>query len=382
MKKVDFGKIPNIEKQLNKKEIEKFNEIFNKPDILDIMEQAEEARLIRDRYNIILSIVIITLIILALIFQLFFLILPLWILLLGLFFWIQSIFSPKIEYSLKQKIMTKVCKVLHKDLLYSYDWKYSFNEIKFLQKNNFLNERAIPNGVEDSICFSLNINGKQFFINGFELKFSDSQQRVQNSVYMLKAYFPQAKIPMKDNLFIKSNNNNTLKLINEANSLFRGRNILTYILRIIKKYRKISTKEKRVRLEDVEFEKKYNVYCNDPVTSRMIVTPSFMDKIVKFTNESKTKYEFFFTENVLYLKRPIYINFLDISTDKDLTKNLKTYVNFYINMREVIKFLYDMNLFYLSKTDKKINLENIESPKNTPLKISSSKELNLFRLLK
>lgn len=36
---------------------------------------------------------------------------------------------------------------------------------------------------------------------------------------------------------------------------------------------------KRTELEDVEFEKKYDVFTNDPVDARYVLTPTFMDKI-------------------------------------------------------------------------------------------------------
>ena len=36
---------------------------------------------------------------------------------------------------------------------------------------------------------------------------------------------------------------------------------------------------KRTELEDVEFEKKYDVFTNDPVDARYLLTPSFMEKL-------------------------------------------------------------------------------------------------------
>ena len=60
----------------------------------------------------------------------------------------------------------------------------------------------------------------------------------------------------------------------------------------------------RVKTENSEFEKKFDVYCTDQVTSRAILTPSFMYKIFDFVNRiSKRRiYEFFFIDKTIYIK--------------------------------------------------------------------------------
>jgi hypothetical protein len=52
----------------------------------------------------------------------------------------------------------------------------------------------------------------------------------------------------------------------------------------------------KVNLENIEFEKKFDVYSDDQVESRAILTPSFMYRILDFVNKISKKrvYELFF----------------------------------------------------------------------------------------
>ncbi len=110
-------------------------------------------------------------------------------------------------------------------------------------------------------------------------------------------------------------------------------------------------KPERIELENVEFEKRFDVHCNDPITSRMIITPAFMDRIVSFVEKTGNNYEFLFCTNTMYVKRKINGTYLESGTERDMTKNLTGYVQFYTDMREIMQLVYDMNLMYLSKTD-------------------------------
>lgn len=110
----------------------------------------------------------------------------------------------------------------------------------------------------------------------------------------------------------------------------------------------------RVELENIEFEKLFDVQCEDQVTSRMIITPAFMDRIVSFVHKTGNQYEFLFQGNTLYIKRKILGGYLEVGTEKNILTNFSGFVQFYCDMREIMLFVYDMNLLYLSKTDSSI----------------------------
>jgi len=116
------------------------------------------------------------------------------------------------------------------------------------------------------------------------------------------------------------------------------------------RFKLANKKRVRVQLENIEFEKLFDVYCDDPIASRMIVTPAFMDRIVQLVQKTNNQYEFLFRSNILYIKRKIQGPYLEVGTEKDMTKNMDGYLQFYLNMREIIQFTHDMNLMYLSKT--------------------------------
>lgn len=59
---------------------------------------------------------------------------------------------------------------------------------------------------------------------------------------------------------------------------------------------------KRVRLENVEFEKYFDVQCADQIGSRMIVTPAFMDRLVKLASSSTYHYELLYKADRFYIK--------------------------------------------------------------------------------
>jgi hypothetical protein len=112
-----------------------------------------------------------------------------------------------------------------------------------------------------------------------------------------------------------------------------------------------SRSKNRVQLENIEFEKLFDVKCEDQVTSRMIITPAFMDRIVSFVNKTGNQYEFLMQGNTMYIKRQIQGSYLEAGTEKNMLTNLVWFTQFYTDMREILQFTYDMNLMYLSKTD-------------------------------
>lgn len=301
---------------------------------------------------------------------------------------ISIFYNKKITKWIKWVILPNLCQKINKNLFYDTTWKYVFKDLDKLVSKRFLNSFDYIDYIEDSIYFNYDENWKKFFVNWFEFRSSKDQgswknrRRVTtNHCYLFKINFPNAKIPMKDNLFIKSIKNTKkygyknifniipklifvvlttivlyflLKTLDFNSSDFIIKGILligVFIITAVIIYflSKINS-TKRQKMENIEFEKLYNVYCNDEITSRMIVSPAFMDRVLKLNKDTWNIYSFFFTENILYLKMNLNRDFLEISIDKNMTTNLQTYFDFYIEIRNILRFFYEMNLFYLSKT--------------------------------
>ncbi len=299
-------------------------------------------------------------------------------------------FASKIEIPLKTEVLQKMCPLLYSKLEYSYDEKYSFDELELLMGKNFLSSYDSLDKVEDSVHFIVENDGKKFSLNGFELETSEvrwsgkNRRRVTtNHCYLMKAIFPNARIPLTSDLFIvhdeadgNGSSNGIMFIIlgvfislivgfmwimamtNHAGiSFFVSLIISIGVWFTIRHFYKESLNKNRIQLENIEFEKLFDVKCEDQVTSRMIITPAFMDRIVTFVNKTGNQYEFMMQGNAMYIKRQIHRKYLEAGTEKNMLTNLVGFTQFYTDMREIIQFTYDMNLMYLSKTDNTVNID-------------------------
>lgn len=66
-----------------------------------------------------------------------------------------------------------MCPLLYSKLEYSYDEKYSFDELELLRTKNFISSYDSLDRVEDSVHFDVEKEGKVFSVNGFELETSE-----------------------------------------------------------------------------------------------------------------------------------------------------------------------------------------------------------------
>jgi len=82
-------------------------------------------------------------------------------------------FASKIEIPLKSEVLQKMCPLLYSKLEYSYDEKYSFDELEILRAKNFISSYDSLDKVEDSARFGVENDGKKFSVNGFELETSE-----------------------------------------------------------------------------------------------------------------------------------------------------------------------------------------------------------------
>jgi Protein of unknown function (DUF3137) len=284
-------------------------------------------------------------------------------------------FSTKIEIPLKTEVLMRMCPLLYSKLEYSHDGKYSFDELDVLRQKEFLASYTSLDRVEDSIHFDIEKDGKQFSVNGFELETSEmrwsgkNRKRVTtNHCYLMKAVFPNARIPLSSDLFIVRDQLDapvTTKLLIPcmlaifafifsfvfSQMLSVGIGVWLLVWGGVYFFQNRNQSKNRVQLENMEFEKMFDVKCEDQVTSRMIITPAFMDRIVSFVHKTGNQYEFLMQGNTLYIKRHIVGAYLEAGTEKNMLNNVTWFTQFYTDMREIIQFTYDMNLMYLSKTD-------------------------------
>lgn len=420
---IDFSTVPNIGDKISSREIQNLNSIFQNPEVIEKLKEIEMYRKKRQKaYGYVsIAMLVITLLVSYFIWKMaaaatagFFA-----LILVGLFFRVGSgddsistigclwglgaflywgvymKYRSKIEIPLKRDIMSRICKWFHEKFKYSYDSKYSFNDIQVLLEKKFLKKYNRLELVEDSVELEIIKDGKGFVLNGYELKTrqvswsgKNKKNVVTNHEYLMKVVFPYARIPLDCDVHVipdskmfglkqgwKWKKGSWLSMIINiiwymvmaivalliifSLWLTWWMSYLLFMLAIVwvsvwifiyAKRRWSVTSKNHVILEDVEFENMFDVYCDDEVASRMILTPAFMDKLVSFVKKTGNTYSFLFTDNTVYIKRKIDRKYLEVGTKKNMFQNVVWFLDFYLDMREILMLSRDMHFMYLSKT--------------------------------
>ena len=112
---------------------------------------------------------------------------------------------------MKQKILTKLSKEIYSGLEYDPGQQYAFGDVGELRTKGFLHSYDRIDTIEDSLGFKIQKDGKYIVVQGYELKTSEvrgsgkNRKRVTtNHCYLLKARFPSARIPLQNDLFIRT----------------------------------------------------------------------------------------------------------------------------------------------------------------------------------
>lgn len=298
---------------------------------------------------------------------------------------VVALYRSKIEWAIKEHILTKLAKELYSKLEYDASGKYAFGDLDFLRSKWFLNSYDRVKKIEDSIGFRIEEDQKSLIAQGYELETTETRGSgknrrtvTTNHCYLMKIRFPSARIPLEKTLFIRTDENETI-INNSIGYIILGAFIWFFIGIFVSTIldsgfviliciiggaisgyllRKRSTNTNRVQLEDSDFEKLYDVQCEDQIGSRMIITPAFMDRLVRFSAKSKHRFEFIYEANCFYIKWNLSGSYLEINTWMKITKNMRTFILWYSQMKEILAFIFDMRLLYFSKTTASIEVQS------------------------
>lgn len=126
-------------------------------------------------------------------------------------------FASKIETPLKRDILSRMCPMLYSKLQYSHDAQYSFDELDVLKNKGLLKSYTDLDIVEDSIYFDVEKDNKRFTVHGFELQTSQvtgtgKRRRtvITNHCYLMRVHFPNARIPLQNDILIQKDSLDTL----------------------------------------------------------------------------------------------------------------------------------------------------------------------------
>ncbi|MDO6490184.1 MULTISPECIES: DUF3137 domain-containing protein [unclassified Cellulophaga] len=101
----------------------------------------------------------------------------------------------------------------------------------------------------------------------------------------------------------------------------------------------------KVMLEDPEFSKLFNVYCNDQTEARYILTPALMDKIKSIANRTKGDLFISFKNNRISILNNSGLNNFEPGRFKSLSKNdNELLLEFYSNLHNQLSIIDDLKL--------------------------------------
>jgi hypothetical protein len=243
--------------------------------------------------------------------------------LLVFFFWVRD----KLFYNdFKSQVINRIVYFISPDLQYSA--KDSINVAEFVTSRLFMHSVDRYKG-DDLVHGKIDKTAFRFSEIKAEYKTTstDSKGRRKTSWHVLfKGLFFIAD-------FNKDFSGSTVVL---PNSLGKGFGFL-------KKLLSIDRREKLVQLEDVNFTKEFNVYGDDQIQSRYILSTTLMERILEYKKKSKNNIYLSFVDSKMYLgiaytKDLFEPHYLKSMTNIDLVKT------YYEDMILAVCIVEDLNL--------------------------------------
>lgn len=294
-----------------------------------------------------------------------------------------AMFKGKAETNVKSTVISEFLKLMEKNSSYSTGKEHAF-DFTTLAHNGFLNSYDRVDAEEDSFHFVHEKDGKSIDVRGMELRTSEirgsgkNRRRVTtNQCFLLKGDYPETRFKISKRITIKgdmadsvavqiasflgpaavfmfvANGNGAVKKVfatlenpfyaSIAASLVLG-TVTWHIARWF-------ANNNRVKLENVAFEKLFDVKCEDQIMSRRVLTPAFMDRLVGFVAKTKGRYEFMFENETLYVKKFLNGSFLEINVMKNLSENVGMFIGWFAEIKEVVSLIADTGVLIYSRTD-------------------------------
>lgn len=388
---LDFTNTASKYSLLDSNDITLLNNFFNQQDILDKLEEIEKWR--KMIFKVWSTVSVIWILAIAVIMLLWnnipnfqnissFVTIWIWIIIIGTRIRLNYKYT---KVNIKHHIMPKFVEKLGKDIKYSpTGWLLDDNTVSLVEKK-IISSYDREDFVEDSIKFNVS---DSITISWAEIQTSNkhtthtkngTQTRyvVNNHCYIIKIQYKNPKLFLKNWIRIKKDTNENsfyMTLIPTLPTIFVmwliiflatsqsfHLGIINYIILFIWLYTifyfitKHIKGKNRTKMENHEFEKKFDVYCDDEIESRMILTPSFMFRILDYVSKISDKrvYEIHFFEDVIYVKFDIQSSwiwsYMEFSMRQNVKENLAQYVEFYVEIKNILSLVEDLNLIYLDK---------------------------------
>lgn len=379
MKTIDFSSLKKDFSLLNDNDILFLNDFFNESLILNMINSIEKKR----KSSLIIIIIV-------------FIIAVLWILVVFnipelnhttkdwvsiasyIFWWIIVCFwlffkylKSKFTSSIKWDILSKMVEKTKLDVEYSAKWEFFSDDLNVIaNETKIIRHFDRLNFKEDGI--KIENNEKWFLITWTEFQTSkrtkDNKWRtrytVNNHSYILKIKFINPKFLIKSPITLFYEKSNLvlnivawiifLLLLFGTIEVWKDLWVILWIYSILLLwfyFYNWNKNKKRIKLENIDFEKEFDVFWEDNIEARQVLNPAFMYRIYDYVNKvnKNRKYNLYFKEDYIYIKHDIDWDFLEISFFKSLLKNLRDYVEFYIEIKNIWELATDLKLWFYDK---------------------------------
>lgn len=182
----------------------------------------------------------------------------------------------------KEKIFTKIVNYINPTFSYVKEGHISLKE--FLYSGLYIEDDYIVDG--NDLIFG-NYNGIPFQLCQLDVKlpYKNKQDRSLNYDNIFNGWYFIGNYPKKipSPLIIVPKNNITNWFENNLN------------------YKNLNKYLEDIDLEDPEFKKKYNIYCNDQIMARYILTPIMIEKIKQLYAQSKNGFFMVFHQHTIII---------------------------------------------------------------------------------
>lgn len=292
-------------------------------------------------------------------------------------------FKGEAETKVKSTVISEFLKLMEKNSSYSTGKEYSF-DFTTLVYDGFLSSYDRVDAEEDSFHFIHEKDGKSIDVRGMELRTSEmrgsgkNRRRVTtNQCFLLKGEYPETRFKIAKRITIKGDMADSVAV---QIASFLGPAVVTMFFAhgegavgrafaslenpfyasiaaalvvgtVTWHIAKWIANNNRVKLENVAFEKLFDVKCEDQIMSRRVLTPAFMDRLVNFVTKTKGKYEFMFDYETLYVKKFLTGSFLEINVMKNLNENVDMFIGWFAEIKEVVSLIADTGVLIYSRTD-------------------------------
>ena len=303
--------------------------------------------------------------------------------------------------NIKDDILPKFVEAINNHIKYSKDWKYFKDSFSKLTSTWFLKNYSRIDYIEDSIEYLIWEEEKSINITWCELKTSQKRTRrtkhwtstyyvVTNHCYLMKIKFKNPKYVLKKSIRLMEDISNNYKkkflkvliieisivaiflswisgwensdgyieefMVLAFNYWIVSIAFLIWMFFVIWFIYSYIRWKKRIKLENIDFEKEFDVFSDDWIETRKLLTPSFMYRLVDFVNKISHSriYEFYFYNNYFFLKYNILkttkeSNYMNFSSSQNIFKNLENYAEFYLEIKNIDWLSKDLKLFYYDK---------------------------------